>query len=60
MNIIRVPFVPFIFSSETNSLFIDLSLKSSAFLPKSQIGVLVKAILYYKSYKIIIQQFYDL
>ena len=47
-------------SSEINSLFIDLSLKSSAFLPKSQIGVLVKVIIYYKNYKLIIQQFYDL
>jgi hypothetical protein len=46
MNIIKVPFAPFISSSEINSLFVDLSLKSSAFLPKSQIGVLVKAIIY--------------
>ena len=40
--------------------FTDLSLKSSAFSPKSQIGVFVSVIIYYKSYKLIIQQFYDL
>ena len=47
-------------AKEINSLLIDFSLNFSAFWPKSQIGVLVKVIIYYKSYKLIIQQFYDL
>ena len=53
-------FLPLISFRETNLLLIDFSLKSSAFFPKSQTGVLVRAIMYYKLINITLQQFYDL
>ena len=59
-NMIKVALSPFISFKEITLLSIDLSLKSSAFFPKSQTGVLVRAIMYYKLFNNTLQQYYDL
>jgi carbonic anhydrase/acetyltransferase-like protein (isoleucine patch superfamily) len=60
MNIISVAFSPLTSFREISLLSIDFSLKSSAFFPKSHIGVFVKAIIYYKIINNTLQQIYDL